>query len=235
MQVEEALALWDEFPVRREPRPIVLMDAAIGPGQLPRIEDRERVLGVRPVVSDVELPPGLLDRLQPMHPDDSDPVRVTKVRLVSPEFRTDRGHRPLPAYRLELAERVPRTRAGGGAVTLLMLDAWTESRMWWPEGLSTRWRGGSPGMSASMLMDGGRTIRLLFGGSLPSYAAVRVRAVHESSTAVLVEIEEVPYRPGSPVPLALAGRMVVVRLPRPLGGRVLVHAGGLPVEVTAAG
>jgi hypothetical protein len=44
MQVDEALALWDEFPVRREPRLIVLMDAAIGPGRLPRIEDRQRVL-----------------------------------------------------------------------------------------------------------------------------------------------------------------------------------------------
>jgi hypothetical protein len=99
VRVEEALALGDEFPVRREPRPIVLMDAAIGPGQLPRIEDRERVLGARPVVSDVALPPGMLERLQPAHPDDSEPVRVTKMQFVWPEFRTDRGHRPLPAYR----------------------------------------------------------------------------------------------------------------------------------------
>jgi hypothetical protein len=211
------------------------MDAAIGPGRLARIEDRARLLGARPVVSDVELPLGMLERLQPAHPDDSEPVRVTRVQFVWPEFRTDRGHRPLPAYRLEFSERLPRTRVGRGFPALLALDESVASRVWWPERLSTRWRGGLPGMTASTLMDGGRTIWLQFQGCLPSYAAVRVRAVHESATAVLVDIEEVPYRPGSPMPLAAIGRMVMMRLPRALGGRVLVHANGLPIEVMTAG
>ncbi|MFK4085575.1 hypothetical protein ACI2LF_15805 [Kribbella sp. NPDC020789] len=218
MGVDEVLRTWDEFPVRRTPRPIVLMDLAIGPGQ-------PHVLGTRPVVSDVDLPAGLLERLQPPLSNNSEPARVSAVRRVWPEFRTDRGHRPLPAYRLQMD--VP----GGGPASWLMLDEWTESRVWWPEGLSTRCRGGLPGISASTVTDGGRTVRLLFQGPLASYAAVRVRAVHESATAVLVEVEEVPHRSGSPMPLAAVGRVVVARLQEPLGGRVLVGADGLPVEV----
>ncbi|TDD43683.1 hypothetical protein E1263_41400 [Kribbella antibiotica] len=223
MGVEEALRLWDEFPVRRAPRPIVLMDCAIGRG---RLSQREQVLGHRPVVSEVGLPPGILGRLQPKYPDGSAPAVVTSVRRVWPEFRTDRGHRPLPAYRLEFA---------GATGDLLLLDDSVVARTWWPEGLTGRWRGGLPGMCASVVMDGGRSVRLLFQGALPSYSDVRVRAVHESRTAVLVEVEDLPHRPGSPMPLAAVGRVVMARLEQPLGARVLLVGEGVPVQVMSAG
>ncbi len=230
--------MWDGFPVGGEgrARAIVLMDCAVGAGGLPRVEHRERVLGRRPVVSEVELPAGVLERLQPaLAGRDAEPVRVVSVRRVSPEFRTDRGHRPLPAWRIEFAVAGRRTRVGGGASALLVLEPWSEERLWWPEGLSRRWLGGSPGLSPGVVMDRGRTVRMVVSGPLPSYAEVRVRAVHESRTAVLVEIEEVPYRPGSPMPLAAVGRLVVFRLREALGARVLVQAGGVPVEVISVG
>lgn len=237
MDVEETLGLWDGFPVGGGARPIVLMDAAIGPGRLPRVEDRERVMGGRPVVSEVELPVGVLERLQPERAPrgDPEPVRVVGVRQVYPEFRTDRGHRPLPAWRVEFAVAQRRTRVGGGYSALLVLDDWAEERLWWPAGLSRRWLGGEPGMSAAVLTDRGRTVRMVVGGALPGCTEVLVWAVHESRTAVLVEIEEVDLHPGAPMPLALVGRPVAFRLQEALGARVLLRANGLPVEVVSAG
>src|SRR3954453_5817124 len=65
VDVDEALTLWDGFPVGRGARPIVLMDAAIGPGRGLWVGWRGRVLRGRQVVSEVELPTGILERLQP--------------------------------------------------------------------------------------------------------------------------------------------------------------------------
>ncbi|MET7284208.1 hypothetical protein ABZS29_38600 [Kribbella sp. NPDC005582] len=127
MKVQEVLRLWDGFPVGAGARPIVLMDCAVGPGGLPRVEHREQVLRGRPVVSEVELPAGMLERLQPEHAaGQAEPARVVAVRRVYPEFRTDRGHRPLPAWHLEL--EVPDHQRGAGR--LQVLDAWTEARLW---------------------------------------------------------------------------------------------------------
>ena len=237
MDVQAALGLWDGFPLGVGARPIVLMDSAIGPGRLPRVEDRERVLGGRPVVSEVELPAGVLERLQPEPGPrrDLEPVRVVGVRQVYPEFRTDRGHRPLPAWRVEFAVAERRTRVGGGSSTLLVLSDWAEERSWWPAGLSRRWLGGEPGMSAAVLTDRGRTVRMVVGGALPGCTEVLVWAVHESRTAVLVEIEEVDLHPGAPMPLAMVGRPVAFRLREELGARVLVRADGVPIEVVPAG
>jgi hypothetical protein len=238
----DALALWDGFPVERAPRPLELMDSTIGPGRLPQLEHRKQVLGARRVVSEVELPAGLLEQLQPEYPSDREPVRVTSVRRVWPEFRTDRGHRPLPAYRLDLAgEQWPPGQApspkleGVGFGAMHVLDPWTEARLWWPERLSARRRGGSPGMSAAVLMDGERTVRMSVPGMLPSYGEMRVRAVHESRTAAVVEIEAHVYNPAAGMPLALVGHLVTLRLERALGARVLVLADGVPVQVMSAG
>ncbi|MET7284207.1 hypothetical protein ABZS29_38595 [Kribbella sp. NPDC005582] len=90
-------------------------------------------------------------------------------------------------------------------------------------------------MSAARLTDRGRFVRMTVSGPLPSYAEVRVRAVHESRSAVLAEIVEVPYRPGSGMPLVAVGRPVSFRLRAALGARVLVLSNGVPVEVIPVG
>ncbi|MFD7159397.1 hypothetical protein ACFV9C_32695 [Kribbella sp. NPDC059898] len=78
LQPDDALALWDGFPVDRRPRPIVVMGSSIGPGGGPKVEDKTRVLRNAPVVSDVDIPPWLLEALHPACPaqQQSDPVRV---------------------------------------------------------------------------------------------------------------------------------------------------------------
>ena len=118
---------------------------------------------------------------------------------------------------------------------MLALDHRVEERLWWPAGLSKRWMGGEPGMSAAVLTNRGRTVRMVVSGALPGCTEVLVWAVHESRTAVLVEVEEVDLHPGAPMPLAAVGRLVVFRLREALGARVLLRADGLPVEVVSAG
>jgi hypothetical protein len=234
----EALALWDDFPVDRQPRPIVLMSYAIGPGALPMVEDKVSVLHHASVVSDVELPPGLLEALQPdpaphWHVD---PVRVRSVRRVYPEFRTDRGHRPLPAYRIELAGVATRHALdpkfkGSGFRSMLALDPEVEATIWWPADLASSYRGGLRGLPPAVLTDGGRTVRMIVHGSPPAYTDVRVSAVLETRTAVLLQIQHTPYDGVEAIPAVAVGRQVVARLAEPLAARVLLQADGIPIGV----
>ncbi|MGY4772853.1 hypothetical protein ACXC9Q_38600 (plasmid) [Kribbella sp. CWNU-51] len=238
MEPAEALALWDDFPVDRQPRPIVLMSYAIGPGALPMVEDKVSVLHHAAVVSDVELPPGLLEALQP---DPAphwhlDPVRVRSVRRVYPEFRTDRGHRPLPAYRIEL-EGVATRRSlepkfkGSEFRSMLALDPAVEATTWWPAVFDSSYRGGLRGLPPAVLTDGGRTIRLIVHGSPPAYTDVQVSAVLESPTAVLLQIQSTPYDWVEVIPAVAVGRLVTATLTKPLGARVLLQADGIPISV----
>ncbi|HET6989124.1 MAG TPA: hypothetical protein VFI00_21030 [Kribbella sp.] len=238
LQPEEALALWDRFPVDRQPRPIVLMSYAIGPGAIAMVEDKASILHQAAVVSDVELPPGLLESLQPdpaphWHVD---PVRVRSVRRVYPEFRTDRGHRPLPAYRIEFAGVAPRRALdpkfkGSATRSMHALDPEVEATTWWPADLDSSYRGGLRGCPAGVLIDGGRTVRLIVMGSPPEYTDVRVRAVLETQTAVMLVIQHTTYDWVEAVPPSGVGRLVTARLTEPLGARVLLQADGIPVGV----
>jgi hypothetical protein len=68
-------------------------------------------------------------------------------------------------------------------------------------------------------------------GSPPAYTDVRVAAVVESRTAVLLVIQATP-RPGvQGIPLVAVGRLVIARLSKPLGARVLLQEDGIPIEV----
>ncbi|MFD7159514.1 hypothetical protein ACFV9C_33280 [Kribbella sp. NPDC059898] len=237
---DEALALWDGFPVDRQPRPIVLMGFAIGPGGGPTVEDKTVVLRNAPVVSDVDMPSWLLEALQPAYPEQqqSDPVQVRSVRRVYPEFRTDRGHRPLPAYRVEFKGTMFRPGhapnpklEGRGYPAMLALDPRVEATTWWPPGLDSSYRGGLRHLPPAVLVDGERTIRAMVTGSPPAYTDVRVSAVLESRTAVLLVIDHAPHPGVEVIPLAAVGRLVIASLSTPLGARVLLQADGIPIEV----
>lgn len=232
--------MWDGFPVDRQPRPIVLMGSTIGPGGGATVEDKTDVLRNAPVVSEVELPPGLLEALQPAYPaqQQADPVQVRSVRRVYPEFRTDRGHRPLPAYRIEFKGTMFRPghapdpkSEGAGFPPMHALDPEVEATTWWPPGLESSYRGGLRHLPPAVLVDGGRTVRVTVNGSPPAYTDVRVAAVVESRTAVLLVIQATP-RPGVEViPLVAVGRLVIARLSKLLGARVLLQEDGIPIEV----
>ena len=238
IEPRDALALWDDFPIDRRPRPIVLMSFSRGPGGAPTLEDRATVLRHAAVESDVDLPPGLLEALQPdpkphWHVD---PVRVRSVRRVYPEFRTDRGYRPLPAYRVEFVGpqyppgKAPNPKAEGiGYPSMHALDAGLD--LWWPDRLSSDYRGGLSGLPPAVLVDRGRTVRWMVHGSPPEYTDMWVEAVHESPTAVLLVLGSSP-RPGvTTIPLVAVGRVVTAKLAAPLADRALLQPDGIPIEV----
>jgi hypothetical protein len=237
LEPEAALGLWVAFPVDRQPRPIVLMSFSRGPGGAPMLEDKLSVLRNAPVISDVSMPPWLLDALQPdRKPHRQDPVRVRSVRRVYPEFRTDRGHRPLPAYRVEFVGpqfppgKAPNPKAEGiGYPPMHALDPAVE--LWWPEGLSSEYRGGLSGLPPAVLTGDGRTVRLIVHGSPPEYTDLWVDAVHESRTAVVLVLGH-RIRPGvTAIPAVAVGRLVAAKLTAPLADRVLLQADGIPIEV----
>lgn len=232
--------MWDEFPVDRQPRPIVLMSYAIGPGGAAMLEDKADVLRHAAVVSDVEIPPWLLEALQPDPPPHwhVDPVEVRSVRRVYPEFRTDRGHRPLPAYRIDFKGspfrpgHAPDPKSeGAGFPPMHVLDPEVEATLWWPAGLDSSYRGGLRGLPPAVLIDRGHTVRVIVHGSPPAYTDVRVRAVLETRTAVLLDIQHTTYDWVDVIPLVAVGRQVTATLTEPLGARVLLQADGLPIEV----
>ncbi|MFC6160828.1 hypothetical protein [Kribbella jiaozuonensis] len=235
---EEALAWWADFPLDRQPRPIVLMSFSHGPGGAPMLEDRTDVLRNAAVVSDVDIPDWLLEALQPdpRRQRQGDPVRVRSVRRVAPEFRTDRGHRPLPAYRIEFEGlryrpgHAPNPKAeGSGYPPLHVIDPAVE--LWWPEGLDSNYRGGLRGLPPAVLTDRGRTVRWMVHGSPPEYTDLWVGAVLESRTAVVLVLDGAT-RPGvEAIPAVAVGRVVMAKLTQPLADRVLLQADGIPIAV----
>lgn len=203
------------------------------------LEDKTSVLRNAPVVSDVSMPRWLLEALQPDYPHQQvHPVRVRSVRRVYPEFRTDRGHRPLPAYRIEFVGpqyrpgKAPSPKAEGiGYPPMHVLDPAVD--LWWPEGLSSDYRGGTSGLPPAVLTGGGRTVRWTVMGSPPEFTEVWVDAVHESRTAVVLVLGG-RVRPGvTAIPAVAVGRLVVATLAAPLADRVLLQAEGIPIEVVA--
>jgi hypothetical protein len=115
---EEALALWNEFPIDRRPRPIVLMSFSLGPGGYPMLEDRADVLRHAAVVSDVDMPAWLLVALQPDPKPhwQVDPVRGGRDGVPA-DARARSGGRALVADRagFELSRWVERAAAGRAA------------------------------------------------------------------------------------------------------------------------
>ena len=212
LEPEAALALWDDFPVDADPRPIVLTGP---PGRLPFFPTMENKLAsaAAPVVSEVKLPPGVLENLQPQTSPrwQGAPIRVLSAERVLADFPTDRGNRRLPAYSLEIEIE---NALGRGIV----LDPAIEATTWWPAALDPDIHRFDNGFPAYLAPDGRSVEIVLFAGS-------RVHTL-ESPTAVLITEPE-PYAPPGPaapeaVDLAGRGRPVTVHLSSPLGPRVLL-------------
>ena len=219
-----ALALWSEFPVNADPRPLVLLS----PRSLsPRFRTGEAKLAYLKgaLVSQVDLPPGVLAALRP-HPrarHQTSPITVLAVERVTHAFWTDRGLRPLPAYRVEIEDALD---------PAYVLDPEVGATAWWPAGLDLdlRWVGGSP----AVLESNGRTLVVPVIGALPEYSEVQVSAVLETRTAVLILTEETMHDGLQAVPLVAAERPLRVTLTEPLGARVLVQPYGQPLAVVPA-
>jgi len=211
--VQQALAKWQGFPVRQEPRPIVL--TSLGPIVLDRLaaDPRWRAVFDGPAVPESELPPELV----PAAIDYCRNVQTGAPRPLAPvvrgsgPFGTDRGLRELPAWMMYPDDR---------RWPFVALDPQFErERTWWPTGLV------DSGSEDSVLADDGRTLTYRFMGTPAPYADYPRADVFETDTAVFVEPVEVPLDGPDSIRLAYAEeREVVVRLAAPLGNRVLVWA-----------
>ncbi|KAB1107470.1 hypothetical protein F6X54_26500 [Micromonospora aurantiaca] len=229
-RVRQALAMWDGFPVHREPRPIVL--TAMGVTALDRlmVDTQWRSLFDAPGVPESELPPEIVpaavDYCRDVQSGAQRPL-ANIIRANGP-FATDRGTRELPAWMMHPDDR---------RWPFIALDPDFERRMTWrPPGV------GAAHHEEAVLAHDGRTLTFRFIGTPAQYADYPDAEVFETDTAVLVEPVEVA-RDGDGYRLAYAEeREVVVRLAAPLGNRVLIGIGhgpgtttfGLPITVLTA-
>lgn len=124
--IERSLALWDSFPVDARRRPIVLSGVAVwyNGGGFDSVEAKQ-AFSAGMVAADVDLEPGLLERLTE-HAGAPNTAGLSLLRVVksSPthrRFMTDRGMRRLPAWDLELTHTK-------GVFTVLS----TTVETWWP-------------------------------------------------------------------------------------------------------
>ncbi|MDW3850391.1 hypothetical protein NMK34_27640 [Micromonospora sp. BRA006-A] len=225
--VRQALAMWEAFPVHREPRPIVL--TAMGVTALDRlmVDTQWRSLFDAPGVPESELPPEIapaaVDYCRDVQSGAQRPL-ANIIRANGP-FATDRGTRELPAWMMHPDDR---------RWPFIALDPDFERRMTWrPPGV------GAAHHEEAVLAHDGRTLTFRFIGTPAQYADYPDAEVFETDTAVLVEPVEVA-RDGNGYRLDYAEeREVVVRLAAPLGNRVLVGVGhgpgtttfGLPITV----
>lgn len=249
-----ALAAWRDFPVRRSPRPIVLLgpvmreagyrtDAAKLAVATGRVE-LAATPPTAPATLRVALPDGtyalptapatdafaaLRAAGEPENaPGESPPpLRVTQVTLGEAEFPTDRGTLRLPAWLFHAAESL-------GPIAVPALAA---SAFWRPGQLDPSAFGGNR-VSAD-----GHTLTVVLPAPHPSPCPGQPRerfvpSLLESVTAVAVDIrvELGPTASGDPSTpcardLMLRTAEYEVRLGAPLGNRVLVNAEGAAQEV----
>lgn len=239
----DALAKWRSFPVSADPRPLVLtqgmvIDPATGFGT-----DEDKIAYIAGAVEFTTTPPAapassggytilsaqaVLGRLRPTGKSEpaSRPLRIVKASLVQAAFGTDRGPRPLPAWRFDL----------DGVSEPVMVLAIDSKHLWHSPGQDQA----GVDQQATVGTDD-RSVTFTFYGSPPGpppCGADYTAEVAESRTAVVVTPRQTSASTqGTPsnvaCPAIAARRTVTARLAAPLGGRVLLTAEGAPIPVTS--
>lgn len=218
-QARRGLRAWAGFPAGRQPRPLILLGAAVQPGGFP--DGQTKMAFVHGVVEAApDFPPQLLGTLrgQPRHWEGS-PLMLTSAVPGEREFATDRGRKTLPAWCV-WAQDVPEP--------IWVLDPAASSQSWQPpSGESVAWR-----RQQAVLGADGRTLTLGFTGSPENYTSYPGVRVLESGNAVAVIPVNKELVTG---PRQAVGRtrQVAATLGRPLGNRVLLDGTGSPVMVTS--
>ncbi|HWH00453.1 MAG TPA: hypothetical protein VNV66_14265 [Pilimelia sp.] len=251
----QVLAAWRDFPVRRTPRPIVLLGAMVKePGYR---TDEAKVAVATGRVELATTPPTAPAAIRVALPDGTHrlptasaaeafavlrahgkpenapgqsppPVRITRVSLGEAEFPTDRGRLRLPAWLFHAAE----------FLEPIAVPALAASAFWRPGELA------ATGLGDSRLSADGRTLTVVMAAPHPSPCPGQpserfVPTLVESATAVAVgvRVEFGPTASGDPGTTCARDLMLrtaeyQVTLGAPLGNRVLVNAEGAPQAVT---
>jgi hypothetical protein len=238
-KLAQALALWAEFPADAAPRPLVLTGTPVMAPEMgfKTVEDKEAFLSGLfvapasfpsgpiisdgyPVISATEALDLLITEGSPSPLDGLDPLVITAVRLGTGSFGTDRGMRPLPAWRISFVG------VQNPGTVLAVADS-AQFIQPVPHPLAVRIGASIGGDDRSLTIHfvGGPET----GPGQDEYAAEFV----ESATAVAVTITTVPR----PLQLGHArravgySRYVTITLATGLGGRVVVDESGRAVSV----
>jgi hypothetical protein len=224
-QVRRSLLVWSGFPANQSPRPLVMSGTRIQApkGGFPSKSDQQAFFAgwVSPPVSYPSQPPEAdgyelippADAIALMQTPATGPkLQITKVRLGTGTFMTDRGPRVLPAWLLWFA----------GVRNPARIAA---ARIFNPPGLPTA--GTTQILSAAL---GKRVTQLLVTFSAASHRCGKFQiTVSESRSAVALVVTLLRGRAHE---CATTRRLLVV-LRQPLAGRVLVDGvTGVPITVT---
>lgn len=242
----QAMAPWRDFPLRADPRPLVVFDAVtlptslragpglqalvlgrwIAPDPMPPSPPR---LDGHPIMSAAEAVAGLRRTAlgaakRPGQGADAEPTRISEIRLTRRTFDTDRGRLILPTWTILFAKQtVPAAVLAVRSGDLYPAPVPTDS-----EG------------DVTISRDGLR-LTYSFLGAAPGEGNCRADyepVFQESATAVAVGAIEHPNghnRDGN-CRLASYRRSVSVKLTAPLGNRVVVtYAYGAPLSVRPDG
>ena len=223
-----AVARWSAFPIDANQRPLVLVEARVrveqgfttAAAKLAFIEGR--------VESTVAVPDAVIEALRrtdhPARPADGKPLMLDDAALEEIEFRTDRGPRRLPAWRLSAQDAL-------GPIWVLDPDVadWkpaTDAGVGQPQVPAPGYRGGMP-------VEVGADDRSLLAhwlGGAPSCERYQRAEVIESSTAVAVVPVGEDIGPAGPRTAVGYVHRVAAVLSEPLGARVIVDLNGNALE-----
>ena len=207
---------WSEFPVGREPRPVVFLDSRVRvvrgfPDSASKLAWELGMLETR-----VAVPAAVMDRIRAQRvsmrgevPSQVLPLVINQIERIEHPFVCDRGRRPLLAYRLGVSSMLG---------PCIVLDP--EVELWWPRPGESDSEG--VGGTAYLSTDG-RTVRFPAHGCALTDFHRSEFCEHDTHVIGRAITSERPKPPGGVHSYGI-GVWVTGRLQDPLGDRLLIAA-----------
>lgn len=231
-----AVSRWAAFPVDADPRPTVLLGQRVfGDGGFRTGDAKESFIDGL-FAFEVDVPARVVAALpsarvrpargRPAPP----PLRIVGAESSATEFRTDRGRRRLPAWRLTAIDAIG---------PIWVLDPDLQPPEWRPPEPPPLPRpqlqmpGQDPGIRVDVAPDD-RTLTLHFIGAAPAFEEYPRAEVIESDRAVTIVPEGRDIGPSGWRTLAGYMHQITVRLARPVGARVFVDLHGEAGEAVSS-
>lgn len=225
-----AVGRWSDFPVDEHPRPLVLVGSRVRVQQGFATGDAKRAFLEGRVRTSVTVPEGVVAELagegRPGPSPGARPLVITAAEPAETEFLTDRGRRPLPAWRLTAEDAL-------GPIWVLnpSVSDWRPAADAGGPPPSLQAPGHGPGARVEVGPDD-RTLVVHWLGAVPAFERYPTAEVVESAQAfAVVAIGEDIGPPGARTAAGHVHRVPAV-LREPLGARVYVDLHGNAGQVT---